>query len=162
MVSSDQQQCAGHVRVFGLGRIIASGDQDLWMQLGTDLDGVTQGDEFDSIVAISQDVRTGQDDVGSVRAFRYDTVAQVWQQAGGVVVQGDSSSEQFGTEVCMSGQGDTIAVANADNELVVLRQDPDSEEWGLEGQSFSLTATVLRLANFPMIAMSWPFSRNLW
>ncbi|MBX2845600.1 MAG: T9SS type A sorting domain-containing protein [Saprospiraceae bacterium] len=101
---------AGHARVFEE----AGG---IWTQVGTDIEAETGGDNFGTAVAISNDglrIAVGApfndgtgNNAGHVRVFQED--AGDWVQAG-IDIDGETSEDESGTSISISGDGLRIAI----------------------------------------------------
>jgi len=105
----------GHVRVFRLDM------GNKWVQLGSDIEGLEEGDGVDSKVDISGDGQTvaigygNHGKGGLVRVFRFDGMR--WMQVGSDQEDdfdtggGANGSSQFGQTVALSHDGNIIAVS---------------------------------------------------
>ena len=88
-----------------------------WSQLGSDIDGDANADRLGSAVAVSSDGLTfaagapGANSGGSghVKIFRYSSGS--WSQLGSDI-DGQSSGDESGTEVAVSSDGETVAIAS--------------------------------------------------
>ncbi|MDA8535278.1 thrombospondin type 3 repeat-containing protein [Pseudomonadales bacterium] len=104
---------SGHVRIYHL-------DNGLWVQRGSDIDGVSAGDES-GVVALSSDgtrvvigSRTyGEEDEGHVRVFEWADDA--WLQLG-ADIKGEAAYDYSGSRVSISDDGLNIAVAAWGND----------------------------------------------
>ena len=118
---------SGHVRVFSY-----SVDASAWTQLGQDLDGEAEGDNFSKDVQISPDGLTvvvgarfndgGGTDAGHVRVFRFDPSLNstgynegMWVQMG-EDIDGEAAGDQFGRSVSVSADGNIVAVGAFRND----------------------------------------------
>ena len=101
---------AGHVRVYRW-------ENDLWRQVGDDIDGQAVGDQFGHSVCISSDGNrlavgapfndgSGKDS-GHVRLFQLDNGR--WAQMGNDIV-GEMSGDQSGFSVSLDSKGNRIAI----------------------------------------------------
>ena len=107
---------SGHTRVYRV-----SGG--VWTQLGSDIDGEAAGDKSGSSVSLSDDgnrVAIGAtsnssaiNTAGHVRVF--DWTGSAWVQAG-ADIDGESSNDQSGWAVSLSGDGNTLAVSAPYND----------------------------------------------
>ena len=121
---------SGHVRVYqrDSNKTIAVTDQTSasfgpvgWNRLGQDIDGYAAGDESGSSLSLSNDgftVAIGAPkndgtgtDSGHTRVYKYASATNVWTQIGLDIV-GNTSGDQFGSSVALSGDG-TIIVSGA-------------------------------------------------
>lgn len=102
----------GHVRVY-------KNIDNVWTQIGTDIDGVAKGDNSGSSVSISADgtviaigspnsTNTNGTNAGMVRVFR--NTSGTWTQIGTNIL-GDTSNDSCGNSVSLSSDGTTVAVA---------------------------------------------------
>jgi len=101
---------SGHVRVF-------KNINDVWTQIGLDIDGEALGDgsgysvslsSDGSIVAIGANGNDGNGaDSGHVRVFK--NINDVWTQTG-LDIDGEIADGQSGVSISLSGNGSTIAV----------------------------------------------------
>eukprot|EP00980_Cylindrotheca_fusiformis_P012407 scaffold3046_cov105-Cylindrotheca_fusiformis.AAC.6 len=92
-----------------------------WQQLGQDITGKDSNDSFGYSVSISGDgsvVAVGgysyHQSVGYVRVFRFDGIR--WQQIY-YDIDGEASSDYFGTTVSMSKDGSTVAVGSTADRI---------------------------------------------
>ena len=120
---------AGHVRVYNLafGQGVTIADSP-WVQLGNDIDGEADFDNFGVNLDISSDgniVAIGApngtngngEQSGHVRVYLHDSVANVWTQLGSDIV-GEAEGDQSGTSVAISADGTIVAIGapwNDDN-----------------------------------------------
>jgi len=102
---------SGHVRIF-------QNINNNWLQIGTDINGVSASDFFGSSVALSADgnrvvIGALGVDIGTETNYGtatvYDNIGNNWVQVGSVLF-GESQSNQFGTSVSISDDGNIIAV----------------------------------------------------
>uniref|UniRef100_UPI00261B0323 T9SS type A sorting domain-containing protein n=1 Tax=uncultured Algibacter sp. TaxID=298659 RepID=UPI00261B0323 len=112
---------SGHVRIY---RNIG----DVWTQIGSDIDGETQGDASGSSVSLSSDgsiVAIGAinydgingSDSGHVRIYR--NIGDIWTQIGSDI-DGETQGDRSGSSVSLSSDGSTIAIGapnNAENGI---------------------------------------------
>lgn len=103
---------AGHVRVFRYNSNIAT-----WNQLGSDIDGAVEKDEFGVSVALSSDGNTvvagatqnytgGPDPAGYVKVYKYN--GSSWSAVGSTLSGTDVNGE-YGSSVSISANGLRIA-----------------------------------------------------
>lgn len=107
---------SGHTRVYRV-----SGG--VWTQLGSDIDGEAYGDKSGSSVSLSDDGNrvaigatsnsTAINTAGHVRVF--DWTGSAWVQAG-ADIDGESSNDQSGWAVSLSGDGNALAVSAPYND----------------------------------------------
>ncbi len=99
----------GHVRVFEYNGV------DTWNQIGNDIDGAANSDQFGesldlssngTIVAIGSAFHDGFR--GHVRIFEYNGV-DTWNQIGSDI-DGELASEQSGTSLSLSSNGNFVAI----------------------------------------------------
>ena len=101
---------------------VCSWDGNTWQQLGIDLDGESQDDEFGHSVSINGlgdiiavgaygDDANGSN-AGHARVFKWDGVS--WQQLG-VDLNGESSNSKAGWSVSLNESGDVIAIGEPNN-----------------------------------------------
>jgi len=116
--NSDGGNSAGHVRVYkNMG--------GRWTKLGSDIDGLNEGDASGSSVSLSSDgtvLAIGSPNnsgarslAGRVRVFKYKN--ETWTQLG-TDIEGEAVGEHFGWSVSLNDSGSLIAIgaiANNDN-----------------------------------------------
>ncbi len=131
----------GYVRVFSL----EVGDNDLgtatWKQIGGDIIGEANGDEFGRSVSLSDDGRTlavgattndGNNRRGSghVRVYQTDTNSESgWMQLGDDI-DGEAAGDNSGLSVSLSADGNTVAISSPFND--------DNGEWSGQVRVFVL------------------------
>ena len=108
--NADAASNAGHVRVY-------QNQSDTWIQLGQDIDGEANGDNFGGSVSLSSDGMTvavgatdndGNGDLaGHVRIFRYHSGN--WTQVG-TDIDGEAALDASGNSVSMSADGSVVAI----------------------------------------------------
>ena len=96
----------------------------LWEQIGQDLIGEKEGDEFGVSVALSaighvlavgaywHNLRKDEPNAGQVRVYVYDSGDNTWAQLG-QSLDGEEANDQFGWSVALPSDG-TIVAAGAD------------------------------------------------
>ncbi len=132
---------SGHARVFDW-------DGTAWVQRGDDIDGEAAFDHAGRSVAISNDGNTvivgapfnddTNDRAGHARIFDWDPTANssagAWVQRGDDI-DGDAEDDIFGTEVAMSGDGNTVVIGapdhggnalNAPGQIKIFDWDPSA------------------------------------
>ncbi|MGG7034908.1 MAG: T9SS type A sorting domain-containing protein [Flavobacterium sp.] len=103
----------GHVRVY-------KNIDNVWTQIGTDIDGVAKGDNSGSSVSISADgtvvaigspnsTNTNGTNAGMVRVFR--NTSGTWTQVGENIL-GESKYQMCGNSVSLSADGATVVIAS--------------------------------------------------
>jgi len=107
---------AGHVRVYQY-------TSPNWIQLGGDIDGEAASDQSGTSVSLSSNGNTvaigapGNDgngsDAGHVRVYQY--TSNTWIQLGGDI-DGEAASDQSGTSVSLSSDGNTVAIGAPGND----------------------------------------------
>ena len=108
---------SGHVRVY------ANNGNDLWIQLGSDIDGESASDYFGRAVSMSSDgsriaigAALNSDNLllsGHVRAYRF--INGDWEQLGSDI-DGEGNDDESGSAVAMSSDGNTIAIGAPKND----------------------------------------------
>eukprot|EP00980_Cylindrotheca_fusiformis_P011252 scaffold2587_cov101-Cylindrotheca_fusiformis.AAC.1 len=106
---------SGHVRVYRK----ADGD-NLFTQIGDDIDGEAASEYFGDSVALSKDgmvlavgAPLGKNSAGRVRVFEWDKVGTSWEQRGSNI-DGNAESDIFGRSVDLSDDGNILAVGAKD------------------------------------------------
>jgi Flp pilus assembly pilin Flp len=107
---------SGHVRVY-------QNLSGVWTQIGTDIDGETQGDWFGNSVSLSSDGNilavgaTNNNEngyhSGHVRIFQNNSSA--WTQIG-VDIDGEAGSDNSGWSVSLTSDGSTVAIGAPGND----------------------------------------------
>ncbi|KAL3806373.1 hypothetical protein ACHAXA_004576 [Cyclostephanos tholiformis] len=143
----------GYVRVYSLEGDIDLGT-DNWKQIGQDIVGEANGDEFGYSVSISEDGETiaigapnndGSNGVnsGHVRMYRLSDDGTTWVKIG-QDIDGTAVYDWFGYSVSLSADGSTVAIGapyndsngNEDSGRVnVYRIDEGGSSWERLGQS---------------------------
>lgn len=101
---------SGHVRIFEL-------INNNWIQIGTDIDGTEENEEFGRSVSISENgniVAIGAPglDLGLVRV--YENNGESWSQMGSDII-GEVSGDSSGFDVSLSADGLTVAIGAHEN-----------------------------------------------
>jgi hypothetical protein len=133
----------GYVRVYSLDNNDEAGD-DNWNQIGQDIIGEANGNEFGYSVSISEDGETiavgteygAEYDLGYVRIYRLEDDGTSWGQIGEDIV-GEVAYDGFGLSVSLSGDGSTIAIGSLNNDdngdnsgqVMVYRIDSEGSSW---------------------------------
>ena len=112
---------AGHVRVFEWD----SNSSD-WTQLGSDLDGEAEGDQFGYSVSLSADgsiVVIGAPNalpifsvgvLGKVYVYKWNKATSIWEQKG-TTIYGEQLGDRFGASVSSSADGNVVLVGAPSN-----------------------------------------------
>lgn len=104
---------AGHVRIF-------KWTGSTWMQVGSDIDGASAGDQFGNSVSLSADgtrvaigawLKNGS--TGQVRIF--DESGGAWTQVGSEI-DGEGAEDYFGQAVSLSANGTLLAIGAYRND----------------------------------------------
>jgi uncharacterized delta-60 repeat protein len=119
---------SGHVRVYKLN---ISTIQMKWEQLGQDIDGEAEGDQFGRSVSISSDgkiVAVGaylndantnniSDNRGHVRVYKLNesTTTPTWQQIG-QDIDGEAGDDNSGESISLSSDGKIVAIGASFND----------------------------------------------
>jgi len=114
--SGENGSNSGSVRVYGFCELARR-----WLQIGDDIDGDAANDNSGYSLSLSGDGMTvaigaSQSDPngvnsGSVRTYRWteDTTTANWEQVGDTL-EGEAALDYFGTSVCLSANGATLAI----------------------------------------------------
>ena len=101
----------GHVRIFSF-----DSESSTWTQLGSDIDGESEGDWSGHSVSLSSDGSTvaigapsNDDDSGHVRIFSFDSEFSTWTQLGSDL-DGESKSDFSGYSVSLSSDGTSVSI----------------------------------------------------
>jgi len=156
---------SGHVRVYEL-------IENSWVQLGQDIDGEAEYDDFGYSVSLSADgsrVAIGAEDNDgngndSGHARVYELIENSWVQLG-QDIDGEATGDDFGYSVSLSADGSRVAIGGEQNDAngnnsghvrvyelienswVQLGQDIDGEaEYDNSGHAVSLSADGTRVA----------------
>jgi len=137
---------AGHARIFSFDE--SSG---LWTQVGQELNGEVEGDNFGGSVALSADGRTaiigapGHDANGEAsghaKVFQFVDHLEQWVQLGGDI-EGQREADRLGVSVGLDASGRVAIVgvpfsdevADSSGHCAVYRLDPQSGDWTQVGQ----------------------------
>ncbi|MEO9483948.1 MAG: hypothetical protein ABJG47_10900 [Ekhidna sp.] len=124
-------QDSGHVRVF-------SDESGVWNQIGEDIDGEMEKNQFGYSVSLSADGSTiaigaplntvSTDHEGHVRVFRNQ--ANEWVQIGSDI-DGETAGDQSGYSLSLSADGSSVAIgsyfhANRTGQVRVFKNESDS------------------------------------
>lgn len=131
----------GQVRVYNLV-------ENVWTQLGADIDGEALDDKFGFSVALNnlgnilvvgapENDETGNN-AGSVRVFKW--TGSIWNQLGDDI-DGEAASDKSGTSVSINFKGDIIAIGAPENDgggnnsghVRIFSYDEDADSWGIVG-----------------------------
>jgi len=138
----------GHVRIYQYD----SGN-DIWNQLGQDIDGEAAGDWFGYSVSLSSDGTTvaigakqndgtGAGNEGHVRIYQYDSGNDIWNQLGNDI-DGEASSDYSGWSVSINGDGSRVAIGAPYNDgtttsnaghVRIYQYDSSNDIWNQMGQ----------------------------
>jgi len=112
----------GYVRVFSLENSLNTGS---WIQIGQDIIGEANGDEFGQSVSLSDDGKTlavgawtadGNGDYsGHVKVYQMDDSVSGWMQLGDDV-DGEAAYDTSGFSVSLSADGNTVAMGSPAND----------------------------------------------
>jgi len=111
------------VRVFSLEGDDGLGT-DTWKQIGQDIIGEANGNQFGSSVSISKVGKTiavgaknndannvnGVYSVGHIRIYRLEDNGMSWEQIGYQDIDGEATYDELGHSVSLSANGSTIAI----------------------------------------------------
>jgi len=139
----------GHVRIYQY-----DSSNDIWNQIGQDIDGEASSDQSGfsvsinsdgTIVAIGARYNHGTATVtnwysGHVRIYQYDSGNDIWNQLG-QDIDGEAANDQSGYSVSLSGDGTIVAIGalyndgtGAGNEGHVRIYQYDGTVWNQLGQ----------------------------
>ena len=107
---------AGHVRVFEF-----SGGA--WGQIGPDIDGAGNGDNFGSAVSLSTDglrlavgsPKHGVLDAGQSSVYLWNAGASTWDVMGSAIA-GEANDDLSGTSIALDADGDMVAIGAPHND----------------------------------------------
>ncbi|WP_158655212.1 T9SS type A sorting domain-containing protein [Flavivirga eckloniae] len=110
---SDPKLSIGSVKVYEYN--LSSKD---WIQIGLDIDGVANSDYLGASVSLSKDgdiVAIGATSIGSKGYVKvFENISGTWTLIGNVI-DGEASSEEAGTSVSLSANGDIVAIGAPSN-----------------------------------------------
>jgi len=105
-IGAESNSFKGHVRVY-------KNISGIWTQIGSDIEGGQFGDKFGASVSLSSDGNTvaigapsALNTVGQVLVYTVNKIG-VWTQTGSSIT-GEATSEEFGTSVSLSSDGNTL------------------------------------------------------
>ena len=112
-------QSSGHVRIY-------KNINDVWTQIGNDIDGESAGDYSGYSVSLSSDGEivaigsiknnaNGNNDSGHVRVYKNNN--SIWEQVGSSI-NGKYQSNNFGHSVSLSSDGSTVAIKSRDGSNI--------------------------------------------
>ncbi len=118
-----------------------------WVQIGQNIDGEAAGDELAN-VSLSNDgtilavsfLRNDENGSNSGKVKIFENVSNTWTQVGGDIL-GDNVSDEFGQEVSLSADGNTIAISsigddtNGSNAGIVKIFRNEAGQWVQIGDS---------------------------
>ncbi len=138
-LNSDNGQWTGHVYVYSY-----NSGTNIWNQVGNDIVGEAERDQFGHSVAISNNgsvVAVGAtrndagaiNDAGHVRVFSYNSGTNVWDQLGSDL-DGTVLNYNFGWAVSINGDGSIVAVSNNDSGIesgntIIYKYNSGSNSW---------------------------------
>ncbi len=152
--NADYGDRPGYVQVFSLDSDAEASKTGSWSQIGQNITGEANGDEFGNAVSISDDGKTiavGADfndgkngvDSGHVRIYRLEDGGASWVQIG-KDIDGDAAKDWSGYSLSLSANGSIVAIgaigaeidgkSNA-GQVKVYRIDSDGLSWELLGES---------------------------
>ena len=110
-IGESQSDCngqnSGQARIFEL-------QNGTWIQLGDDIEGISEGEKFGSDVSLNSDgsivaigAHNGNNEYGQVRVFENQN--NVWTQIGNSI-NGDDLWGKFGCEVSINADGSIVAI----------------------------------------------------
>lgn len=111
---------SGHVRVF-------ENINNIWTQIGNDIDGEYSGDNFGRSVSISNNgdilvvgapINT-ENQIDSGHARIYININSIWTKVGDDI-DGEYSEDFFGNSVSISGDGELVAISAPNNDQYAL------------------------------------------
>jgi len=114
----------GYVRVFSLESSLNTGS---WIQIGQDIIGEANGDEFGYSVSLSDDGKTlavgaraadvNGDYSGHVKVYQMDdSISGLWMQLGDDI-DGEAAYDASGFSVSLSADGNTVAIGSPHNAV---------------------------------------------
>jgi hypothetical protein len=111
---------SGHVRVYNF-----DSESSIWVQIGSDIDGESLGDDSGISVSLSSDGSTvaigapGNDgngqDSGQVQIYNFDSESSTWVQMG-PDIDGEFLGDESGATVSLSSDGSTVAIGAPGND----------------------------------------------
>lgn len=136
---------SGKVRVF-------QNLNDVWTQMGTNINGDANGDEFGTKVALSDDglilavtaiwSNANGTDSGQVKVFKFEN--NDWVQMGADLV-GEFGSNYFGNDVSLSSDGLTLATVDGRRNNASTREIEiykfENDVWSLKGNKITVPAS---------------------
>jgi len=144
----------GHVRVFSLEGDVILGT-GTWKQIGQDIIGEANGDQFGYSVSISKDDKTiavgaisnngnnGVYSAGHVRIYRLEDDGTSWEQIG-EDIDGEAAYDELGHSMSLSANGSTIVIGassimpdSTGFYVEVYHTDNDGGNWVQIGQTLS-------------------------
>jgi hypothetical protein len=114
----EEEDRPGYVRVFSLE---SSLNTDSWNQIGQDITGEANGDEFGFSVSLSGDGKTlavgarrADFHSGHVKVYQMDDSVSGWMQLGDDI-DGEAAYDNSGWSVSLSADGNTVAISSPIN-----------------------------------------------
>ena len=129
----------GHVRVYDYNSSTSQ-----WVQIGQDINGVSQNERFGSSLAMSADgsrIAVGapnhDSSRGTVRVYDYNTSTSQWVQVGGDI-DGHNVGDQSGYSLEMSSDGTRVAIGSPAHdtgrgEVRVFDYNATTSQWNQVG-----------------------------
>ena len=116
LLNGENGQAAGHVRIY-------ENQSGAWIQIGNDIDGEAEGDQFGNAVSVSADgsiVAIGAwgnegSGPGSGHVRIYENQSGTWTQIGNDI-DGEAASDNSGYSVSLSSDGGMVAVGAYGND----------------------------------------------
>jgi hypothetical protein len=120
MVNDGNGSNSGHVRIYSY-----DSESSTWTQMGSDIDGESEGDFFGHSVSLSSEGSTiaigavnndgNGSNSGHVRIYSFDSVSSAWTQVGSDI-DGESQLDYSGSSVSLSSDGTTVAIGAPSND----------------------------------------------
>ena len=144
----------GHARVYKW-----DDENDLWTQMGQDIDGEAEGDEFGVSIALSGDGTTvaigsiyndytGEVDdpvsYGHVRVFRWNNTSEIWEQMS-TDINGENPFDRSGQAVSLSLNGNILAISTpfhdgSQSDIGIVKTyewDDNNDTWNALGSGIT-------------------------
>jgi len=130
----DGSTFVGHVRIYRLDTESGSGAS--WTQLGQDMDGYVEGEQFGNSLALSGDGLTviigtnGMSITPITRIFRYDETGNIWNLVGGEIA--GTAFERSDKSTSISHDGSIVAIGTQYASLTRIFQlvNPNEDATG--------------------------------
>jgi hypothetical protein len=147
---------SGHVRIHQY-----NSDNNLWNQLGQDIDGEANNDRSGNSVSINSDGTivaigafyndgTTTSNAGHVRIYQYNSSGNIWNQLG-QDIDGEAQFDYSGTSVSLNGDGTIVAIGANENDGTttsnaghtrVYQYDSGNNLWNQLGQDIDGEASL--------------------